>query len=299
MEETISLQDVFKLLKQKILFVLTAMLLGLGVSAVLTFFVITPKYSATTQLIATMPASDNLNADSINTNLMMINTYKDFISGNVVTEEASEKLADKTSFKRTAPEIKEMVTVEQTQNSQMFSINVKSENPTEAAQLANIVAEIFQKEAKKYTNVDKVSIISEADRPDSPVSPNKLLNLAIGAVLGIIVGVGLAFLSELLNRTIKSENYIVEELGLPILGVIPKLERKEIVTYRKEQERAFKLGDFYVEEDAYSMNNDLVDGLEQEANDLSSTSFERDFQTPNYFSENQEFSSEDFEKYRD
>lgn len=285
MEETISLQDIFKLLKQKMIFILTAMLIGLGVSAVLTFFIITPKYSASTQLIATFPQSENVNTDNIQTNLMMINTYKDFISGNVVTEAAQEKLAKTTSFRRTSDEIKQMVSVEQTQNSQMFSIKVLSENPTEATQLANIIASIFQDKAKKYTNVDKVSVISKADRPERPVSPNKLLNLVIGLVLGVIVGIGVAFLSELLNRTVKSEAFIVDELGLPILGVVPKLERKEILGFRKEQDRAFRTGDFYLEEDAYTMNNDFVDGLEEDAFGDEAKTQPTSFETPDYFSE--------------
>ncbi|MGO2083613.1 YveK family protein [Vagococcus sp.] len=285
MEETISLQDIFKLLKQKMIFILTAMLIGLGVSAVVTFFVITPKYSASTQLIATFPQSENVNTDNIQTNLMMINTYKDFIGGNVVTEAAQEKLGKTTSFKRTSDEIKGMVSVEQTQNSQMFSIKVLSENPTEATQLANIIASIFQDKAKKYTNVDKVSVISKADRPQKPVSPNKLLNLVIGLVLGVIVGIGLAFLSELLNRTVKSESYLVDELGLPILGVIPKLERKEILNFRKEQDRAFRTGDFYLEEDAYTMSKDLVDGLEEDPFGEGTTPAQTKFETPDYFSD--------------
>ena len=55
-------------------------------------------------------------------------------------------------------------------------------------------------------NVDKISIISGAVANTTPVSPNNKLNLVIGLVLGMMVGVGLAFLFELLDRTVKDEN---------------------------------------------------------------------------------------------
>lgn len=69
MEETISLQDIFKLLKDKLFLILTMMFIGLGLSALVTFFVITPKYSASSELIATFQSKEsNVNTDNINTN---------------------------------------------------------------------------------------------------------------------------------------------------------------------------------------------------------------------------------------
>ncbi|MCP6658170.1 hypothetical protein NL521_30000, partial [Klebsiella pneumoniae] len=48
-----------------------------------------------------------------------------------------------------------------------------------------------------------VQIIDEAIFPDEPIKPKKLLNTVIAAILGIFVGVGLAFLSEYMNKTIR------------------------------------------------------------------------------------------------
>ncbi|MFY8331094.1 YveK family protein [Vagococcus carniphilus] len=273
MEETISLQEIVTLLKKKAVLILSMFFMGIGVSALITFMVITPKYSATSQLIATSQNKDNVNAntDSINSNLMMINTYKDFIKGRIVTETAREQLEKEINFKGTADDVKDMIAVEQTQNSQMFSIVVTSEDPQEAAMVANVVADIFKKEAKEYTDADKVSVISKAETPISPVSPNKQINLAIGGILGLIVGIGLSLLSQLFNRTVKSIDYMSDQLNIPILGSIPLMDDKSITEVRKKQWAALEDANSTIEgsNDHYEFDlDDEVDGLEADLSSL-------------------------------
>lgn len=272
MEETISLQEIFTLLKKKAVLILSMFFVGIGISALITFMVITPKYSATSQLIATSQSKENsTNTDSINSNLMMINTYKDFIKGRIVTETAREKLEKEHGFKGTADTIKNMISVEQTQQSQMFSIVVTSENPEEAATVANVVSEILKKEAKEYTDADKVSVISKAEVPINPVAPNKKLNLAIGGVLGLIIGIGLSLLSQLFNRTVKSIDYMTDQLNIPILGSIPLMDDKNTNEVRKKQWVALEDANSTIEgsSDHYEFDlDDEVDGLEADLTNL-------------------------------
>lgn len=68
-----------------------------------------------------------------------------------------------------------------------------------------------------------VEIVDRAQLPESPVKPNKRKNLALGLVLGAMLGVGIAFLLDYLDRTIKDEEDIQEKLGLSVLGTIPKI----------------------------------------------------------------------------
>ena len=97
-----------------------------------------------------------------------------------------------------------------------------------AQQIANTTSQVFQENAKDVMNVDKISIISGAVANTTPVSPNNKLNLVIGLVLGMMVGVGLAFLFELLDRTVKDEKYVTDTLGFPILGTVPEMSAKEL-----------------------------------------------------------------------
>ncbi|MBO0477438.1 tyrosine protein kinase [Vagococcus sp. DIV0080] len=271
MEETVSLQEIFSLLKKKATLILSMFFIGIGISAIITLFFITPKYSATSQLIATSQNKDNnVSTDNINSNLMMINTYKDFIKGKVVMDTAREQLEKEIGFKGSSDDIKNMISVEQTQSSQMFSIVVTSEDPKEAATVANVVASIFKQEAGEYTEADKVSIISEAEPSSKPVSPNKKVNMAIGGVLGLIVGVGLALLSQLFNRTVKSPEYVTETVGIPILGHIPLMSDKDLKEIRRHQASALKSVNLSTEsiDDTFNLD-DGVDGLDQDLSRIS------------------------------
>lgn len=112
----------------------------------------------------------------------------------------------------------------------MFSIQAINSNPDTAQKIANITAHVFQTKAKEVMNVDKISIISDAVADGTPVSPNNKLNIVMGFILGLMVGVGISFLWEIFDRTVKEEKYISEVLNLPILGMVPEMTSKDLNT---------------------------------------------------------------------
>lgn len=265
MEETVSLDEIFQLLKKKWALIVSMLILGTIISTVVTLFVITPKYSATTQLVVQTKGSDsNINTDKINSNLLLINTYKDLVKSPPVTEKAKDILVKDGMTNITEDFLTSAISVEQNQNSQLFSIKAVTDNPIESAAIANTVSEVFQKEAVNMTDTDKISIASKAVPNNKPVSPNKKVNIAIGAVLGLIVGVMLALLGELFNRTVRSEEYVTETLGVPILGTLPLVSEREMTEIRKLQKNALINEDLFLEvSDVYENSlNTEVDGLD-------------------------------------
>lgn len=228
MEETISLKEIFDILKKHVAAILISMFAGLALASVATFFIITPKYNSQAQLIVKLPRTDATNAGDVNTNLLMINTYKDMITGDLVMSTVKDRLESEYDLDKTVSELKGAIQVQQSQNSQMFYIVATDTKPVDAEHIANTTAKVFQENAKDVLDVDKISIISNAQASMTPVSPNNKLNLAIGLVLGMMVGVGLAFLLELLDRTVKDSRFVAENLGFTILGSVPQMTDKEL-----------------------------------------------------------------------
>ncbi len=67
-----------------------------------------------------------------------------------------------------------------------------------------------------------VTIIDTAQPGPHPVRPNKPLNIALGIIIGLVVGVGLAFFIEYLDTSVKTIDDVERALQAPVLGVIPQ-----------------------------------------------------------------------------
>ena len=77
-------------------------------------------------------------------------------------------------------------------------------------------------EAGKVSNI---RVIDPARPPEVPVKPRKRMNLAIGVVLGVMVGVGGAFVVEYMDKSVKTPQE-VEAIGIPVLGCVPVIKPK-------------------------------------------------------------------------
>ncbi|NSW84418.1 MAG: lipopolysaccharide biosynthesis protein [Syntrophothermus sp.] len=90
----------------------------------------------------------------------------------------------------------------------------------------DILAEkITQTKIAKSINLGETNLIvvSEAQVPDLPVKPRKMLNITVAGLLGIMVAVAAAFLFEYLDNTIKTPEDVKQYLDLPLLGSIPAM----------------------------------------------------------------------------
>lgn len=234
MEQTYSVKQLLNILLKRTTLILMWGILGVAVSAAVTFFVITPKYSSQAQLVVTLPQKENTNVNDVNSNLQMINTYKDFIVSDLVLNQVEDRLKSDYNMTMKPAQIKDSISVAQNQNSQMFSIIAKSPKASEAANIANTVATIFKENAKDVLNVDRITIISTAVVNTTPVSPNHKLFIIVGLILGLGLGVAFALIAELMDRTVKDSQFIVEELGFTILGTVPEVSDKDIASYIKK-----------------------------------------------------------------
>jgi succinoglycan biosynthesis transport protein ExoP len=79
-----------------------------------------------------------------------------------------------------------------------------------------------EKMEKVLPKTTMVTITENAHPNDRPVRPNKTLNIALGIIIGLVVGVGLAFFIEYLDTSVKTIDDVERSLQSPVLGVIPQ-----------------------------------------------------------------------------
>ncbi len=233
MEETISLKEIVDVLKKRIKMILLLTAVAAAASGVVSFFILTPIYQASTQLLVNQSQSDQqyVDVNQVRSNIELINTYNVIIKSPTILEKVIENL----SLERTYEELNGQVNVTSAENSQVIEITVEDPNPHQAVEIANGIATVFQNEIIDIMNVDNVNILSVAEVDDhpSPVKPNPTLNIAIAIVIGLMAGVGIAFLLEYLDNTIKTEQDIEKHLELPVLGTIADIPEEETQTARR------------------------------------------------------------------
>ena len=71
-----------------------------------------------------------------------------------------------------------------------------------------------------------VEIVDPAEVPGAPIRPNKKLNLIMGFFLGLMGGVGLAFVREALDTRFRSQDDVRSTLGYPVLAIIPRIPHR-------------------------------------------------------------------------
>lgn len=71
---------------------------------------------------------------------------------------------------------------------------------------------------------NNISIVDAGEVPLAPIKPKKTLNVALGIILGLFAGIGLAFLFEFLDDTVKSSQDVEKISGLATLGIIPLID---------------------------------------------------------------------------
>lgn len=250
MEETISLKEIFEVIKKRFLLILSFVLGAALVAAVVSYFVLTPTYEANSQFIVNQKQEDpgaQFNVNDIRTNVELIQTYNVIITNAVILEEVIDTLNLDTSVGTLAKNIK----VSSEQNSQIVKVTTTDPSPYVAADIVNTTVEIFQEKIPQIMDgADNVKILSAAKvAPEpSPIAPNPKLNIAIAIVLGGMIGVGLAFLLEYLDNTITTEEDIEKHLGLPVLGTISTIEDQDIRDGQKAfQAKQMRRGGFDVQ----------------------------------------------------
>ncbi|MFB5283666.1 YveK family protein [Peribacillus sp. Hz7] len=219
----ITVKDLFNAMKRRLRMIVLITLLATMTSGIYSFYFITPKYQSSTQILVNQSRE---NGQGIDYNQVQSNleTYSDIIKSPMILDIVSRKL----ELNRPEKTLVKQINISSGEKSQVLTITVQDSDPETAAKISNTIAETFNEEILTLMNVNNIKILSMAKVNPSPTNPSPKLIIAVGFIFGLIASLGICFLLEKMDDSIKTESDVEQLLGLPVLGEVFEIKGKHM-----------------------------------------------------------------------
>lgn len=224
--EEISLRELLFILKKYIGLIIGLAIFAIIASGVVSYLVLKPEYQTFTTLMVGRPkeyiSEGKLEYNELILNQKLVSTYGELVKSRKVTDKVIENLDLPISYNV----FRDKVSVNLVKDTEIIKIQVVDNVPSLAMEIANETALVFIDSVKEIMKVENVQIIDIAQEPKNPIKPRPMLNMAISAILGLMMGVFFAFLKEFLDNSIKTADDVAKYLELPVMGVIPMVDER-------------------------------------------------------------------------
>ncbi len=197
----------------------------------------TPQYASTARVfVSTTPSNSDDALQGSLFSAQRVGSYADVVKG----LELSQRVIDQLSLDTTAVELSEKIETTVVPETVVIKISVTDETPSRArsinnavvTQLQRFVAELETPPGGKIPLL-KATVVDPPRLPADPISPQPLRNLGLALVLGLLVGLGLALLREILDTTVKRIDDLPALADTPLLSTLAydsDVEERPLIT---------------------------------------------------------------------
>lgn len=205
--------------------VLVSCLLGAALAFAGSFFLVTPTYASEVMFyvnnsaLSVGDASFSLSSGDLSTSRKLVDSYIVILN----TRQTLMDVIDYTGVGHTVPELKDMLSAEAVNGTEIFQVTVKGPDPVEAERIADAIAYILPKRISGIIEGASVKVADPAVLPTQAVSPDYPRNTILGAVLGFLLAVTVLALRTQLDVTIRSEEDIAQAVDIPVLAAVPDM----------------------------------------------------------------------------
>ena len=196
-------------------------------------FIMPPKYTATAEVFATYAgqSGETQTTNDMSSGANYLNTQIKTYPELVKTEAVLQPVIKDLGLDMTTTDLADVVTATNPTNTFMVDISAEVGDPQQAADIANSVAknladqissDLYNNSSSSSGSPIKLTVVQKAQTPTGQSSPNIPLYLAMGLILGIIVGIGVALLKDILNTKVDSTDDVRELTHASSLGTVPQ-----------------------------------------------------------------------------
>lgn len=217
------LGDYLRILRQRWMLITAVVLVALGAATALTL-TSTPQYQSTARMFISTPESNS--SDAYQGGLFTqqrVTSYASLITGEEMARRVLDELGEPGAGARA---LSEQISATVEPETVVLAVSATDPSPERAQQVAQTTAEVFTEYIAELETPPgrtaapvKASITDPATFSASPVSPQPVRNIGLALVLGLLLGVGLAVLRDVLDTRIKTPADLAQAAGgAPSLG---------------------------------------------------------------------------------
>jgi capsular polysaccharide biosynthesis protein len=225
------IRRLFLVIWQKLwIIVLTGVVLG-GLAFGYAWMFITPTYEASTQIYVNnqLNENDGFSSSQLSAAHDLAYTYMVILeSRNVLND-----VAEKTGLGYSYEQLKSMIRSSTVNGTEVFQVVVKNTNYKHATTIANAVAEVLPDKIAAVVDGSSVRIVDYAVENPKAVGPDYKKYVLLGALTGVLLSAAFVVVKDLLDTTIKSEEYLTSIYShIPLLAVVPGAESSKSGYYK-------------------------------------------------------------------
>ena len=269
--EEIDLKDYLLYLKDKILFILITIILLFGTIFIYDKFIKVPMYKTyTTIALVKSNQESSYTQTDLNVNKSFVTTYSVIVKGKNVLN----KTIDDLDLNYSIDKLAKRITVSSPDDSQLIKITVTDESPIMAYKIAKTVAKEFSNEVMQTWDMNNIRV-SEDPEISNSISNNTLYrDLLLGIIGGLVLSCGVLFIIYYFDDTIKYNENIEEELGLPVLAKVFKSRVEDVA--KKKGKKNTKMSELILAKYPKSVVSESIKTLRT---NLEFTSVEKNIRT--------------------
>lgn len=232
----ISIGILWKVLRARFLYLLIALLIGVGLAFGYSKFLATPQYSSTAQFLVLNTASSSTatNSSYLQGTEMLAANYAQYAGGNVFVEKVVGQYNAENGTSLSPEAVVSRVSANPVEETAIFRVRITSSDPAEAYGLlqiyeANLPTELSalddDPDKPEENEIISVKLISHGRQASRPDSPNTKLNMVLGGFLSAFAVYIVFLLVTILDKTVYHEESLKETFDLPVIGHIPSWAR--------------------------------------------------------------------------
>lgn len=229
-ESEIALDEIMAWIFKGKWIILGLVVLGTAAAGFFTQATYNPLYKATASMVVNAKERYNSGEEELSQSASdiylaqkMVNTYSVVLKSNRVME----YVIDDLNLDLTPEELRGLVDLSPVRDTQVLLVSVVAVDPAMAVEIANSLMKVAPQAMMETVERGSLNVLDAAKLPQSTVPARTKMNVAIGAILGLMLGLFIVVLKGALEPKVRVVADIEERLTLRTIGEIPHVKQKE------------------------------------------------------------------------